>query len=44
MALLGILSYHLIPGFDPTSVSRVAPDWDLSGALPTEHSGAAWWV
>ena len=23
-------------GFEPTSVSRVAPDWDLSDALLTE--------
>ena len=37
---LGFFSYHLIPrrrpGFDPMSVSRVAPDWDLPDALPTE--------
>ena len=35
-----IFFYHLIPrrrpGFDPTSVSGVEPDWDLSDALPTE--------
>ena len=25
-----------LSGFEPTSVSRVAPDWDLSNAPPTE--------
>ena len=43
LALLGI-NFHqqslLTPmprqGIEPTSVSRVAPDWDLSDALPTE--------
>ena len=24
-----------VSGFEPTTVSRVAPDWDLSDALPT---------
>ena len=28
--------YTAALGFYPTSVSRVAPDWDLSDALPTE--------
>ena len=39
-ASIGFFSYLLIPrrrpGFDPTSVSGVEPDWDLSDALPTE--------
>ena len=46
LALLGINLHQqsfLTPmprqGIEPTSVSRVAPDWDLSDALPTELHG-----
>ena len=36
------ISYHLMPRRDSNSRQRVAPDWDLSDAMPTElqHRGS----
>ena len=31
-----------LSGFEPTQVSRVEPDWDLSDALPTELHRRGW--